>query len=131
MANTKSAEKRMRQNAKRRERNRAARSTMRTEIKKVRTALDQGELDIAVQQLPRTVEIIDRAAHKGVIHANAAARTKSRLTRAVARASGAAAEGPAPKAKKPAARKAAAKKPAAKKAAAKKAAKGKAKVEGE
>ena len=83
MANIKSAIKRNRQNEIRRERNRAAQSTMRTAVKNVRTSLEKGEVDEAKAQLPAAVESIDVTARKGVIHRNTAARTKSRLVRAV------------------------------------------------
>jgi small subunit ribosomal protein S20 len=86
MANTKSAEKRMRQSAEQRERNRADRSTMRTAVKKVRGALDKGDAAAAAAALPAAVQVIDRSAKKGVVHQNTASRTKSRLTKAVARA---------------------------------------------
>jgi small subunit ribosomal protein S20 len=86
MANTKSAEKRMRQSAERRERNRGDRSTMRTAIKKVRGALAGGDAQSAEEALKVAVQVIDRTAKKRVVHANTAARTKSRLTKAVARA---------------------------------------------
>jgi small subunit ribosomal protein S20 len=84
MANTKSAEKRMRQSAERNERNRAARSTMRTAIKKVRTAVAAGDTATAETALKGAVQVIDRSAKKRVVHRNTAARTKSRLTKAVA-----------------------------------------------
>jgi small subunit ribosomal protein S20 len=83
MANTKSAEKRARQSEKRRERNRGARSTMRTAIKKVRGAVDAGDAGQAEQALAAAVSIIDRSAKKNVVHRNTAARTKSRLVKAV------------------------------------------------
>jgi small subunit ribosomal protein S20 len=83
MANTKSAEKRQRQNEKRRMRNKAARSRMRTAIKGVRSALQEGEADKARELLPEAIRVIDVTRRKNVIHANTAARTKSRLTRAV------------------------------------------------
>ncbi len=86
MANTKSAEKRMRQSAERRERNRGARSKMRTAIKKVRGALASGDAQAAQDALRSAVQVIDRTAKKHVVHGNTAARTKSRLTRAVASA---------------------------------------------
>jgi small subunit ribosomal protein S20 len=85
MANTKSAEKRARQSVKRRDRNRAAVSRLRTAVKKVRTAVDQKDTAAARQALPAALATVDATAHKGVIHKNAAARTKSRLTRAVAK----------------------------------------------
>ena len=84
MANTKSAEKRIRQSLKRRARNRAHRSTMKTTIKALRVAVASGDAGLAGELLPKAVSILDAMALKGVIQANAAARTKSRLTRAVA-----------------------------------------------
>jgi len=83
MANTKSAEKRNRQNLKHRERNRYHRSRMRTAIKKLRQHIEAGEADSARSLLPGTLELIDASVSKGVVHRNAAARYKSRLTRAV------------------------------------------------
>lgn len=83
MANTKSAEKRIRQNEKRRVRNRAYRSRMRTAIKRLRAAIDAGDATTARELLPETIELIDRSAQKKVVHGNAAARQKSRLTKAV------------------------------------------------
>lgn len=83
MANTRSAQKRIRQSLKRRERNRAQRSTMRTAVKKLRLAVAEGKAAEARELLTPTLSIVDATARKGVIHANAAARTKSRLTRAV------------------------------------------------
>lgn len=89
MANNKSAEKRMRQDRVRRERNRADRSQLRTAIKKVRRAIEAGQADQAASLLPKAIQIIDTSAKKGVIHRNAADRNKSRLTRAVRTASAA------------------------------------------
>lgn len=83
MANNKSAEKRMRQDRVRRERNRSNRSELRTAIKKVRRALETGKVDEAQTLLPAAIKVIDVSAKKGVIHRNAAARNKSRLTRAL------------------------------------------------
>ncbi len=83
MANIKSAEKRIRQTAKRRTRNRYHRSRMRTAIKQLRSMIDEGRGDEARNALAGTLALIDSTAQKGVIHRNAAARTKSRLTRAV------------------------------------------------
>ncbi len=83
MANTKSAKKRIRQALKQRARNRAQRSTLRTAVKNLRTAVADGNAELARELLPRTLSIVDTTAQKGVIHANAAARTKSRLARAV------------------------------------------------
>jgi len=78
MPNHKSAEKRVRQSEKRRVNNRSNRTKVRTYIKKLRTALDSKQ-DVA-QVLPETISVIDKAVQKGVLHANAAARYKARLT---------------------------------------------------
>ena len=84
MANKKSAEKRNRQMIKRRARNRARRSLLRNAVKELRQAVDSGDASKAQELLPTTLGIVDVTAQKGVIHRNAAARTKSRLTLAVA-----------------------------------------------
>lgn len=78
MPNHKSAEKRVRQSEKRRAINRSNRTKVRTYIKKLRTALDSKQDVQSV--LPETMSVIDKAVQKGVLHANAAARYKSRLT---------------------------------------------------
>ena len=80
MPNHKSAEKRMRQNEKRREINRSSRGSLRTSIKRLRTALSTGDAKSLQELLPKTVSTIDKAVQKGVLHRNAAARYKSRLT---------------------------------------------------
>lgn len=80
MPNHKSAEKRMRQNEKRRLINRGNRGKLRTGIKKLRSALEGSEAGAAQALLPETVSLIDKAVQKGVLHRNAAARFKSRLT---------------------------------------------------
>ena len=80
MPNHKSAEKRMRQNERRKGINRSNRTRLRTEIKKLRAAItgeDAGALQAA---LSRTVSTIDKSVQKGVLHRNAAARYKSRLS---------------------------------------------------
>ena len=80
MPNHKSAEKRVRQSEKRRVINRGNRTKVRTYIKKVRAALDGGKSDEIQSVLPETISVIDKAVQKGVMHKNAAARYKSRLT---------------------------------------------------
>ena len=80
MPNHKSAEKRVRQNEKRRDINRGNRGRLRTGIKKLRAALESGEGGSAQELLPQTVSLIDKAVQKGVLHRNAAARHKARLT---------------------------------------------------
>jgi small subunit ribosomal protein S20 len=83
MPNHKSAEKRMRQNEKRREVNRGNRSRLRTSIKKLRAAMTAGDAGQLSTTLPETISTIDKAVQKGVLHRNAAARYKSRLTHRV------------------------------------------------
>ena len=80
MANTRSAIKRMKQSEQRRQRNRAARSTIRSSVKTARTALAGKSSDsrAAIQEAIRT---LDRAVTRGVMHRNTAARKKSALAR--------------------------------------------------
>jgi small subunit ribosomal protein S20 len=80
MPNHKSAEKRVRQNEKRRDVNRNNRGRLRTSIKKLRAALTTGDATSVQELLPATISTIDKAVQKGVLHRNAAARYKSRLT---------------------------------------------------
>ncbi len=80
MPNHKSAEKRQRQNEKRREINRSNRSQLRTEIKRLRDALAGVDKDAIQEVYAATVSAIDKSVNKGVLHRNAAARYKSRLT---------------------------------------------------
>jgi small subunit ribosomal protein S20 len=83
MANIKSAEKRNRQNAAARERNRAHRSRLRTAIKRLRGAVADGDSEKAAELLPPTLRIIDATAQKKIIHPNTASRYKSRLSTSV------------------------------------------------
>ena len=87
MPNHKSAEKRVRQNEKRRLINRSNRSSLRTSIKKLRAELAGGNTAALGELLPETISKIDKAVQKGVLHRNAAARYKSRLTARVNQAS--------------------------------------------
>lgn len=80
MPNHKSAEKRVRQNEKRRVINRSHRSKVRTYIKRLRAALDSGKGEDVQTVLPEVMSVIDKSVQKGVMHKNAAARYKSRLT---------------------------------------------------
>jgi len=83
MANNPSAIKRIRQNEKRRARNRSHKGHLRTAVKDVREAIDAGNLESAEKSLAATLPLVDSSVGKGIIHRNTAARTKSRLTRAV------------------------------------------------
>ncbi len=80
MPNHKSAEKRDRQNKKRNAINSAHRTRLRNQVKKLRTAIAAGDQDQAQSLLAATVSVIDKSIQKGVLHRNAAARHKSRLT---------------------------------------------------
>ncbi len=80
MPNHKSAEKRMRQNERRKGINRSNRTRLRTEIKKLRAAITGGDKDALQAVLSQTISTIDKSVQKGVLHRNAAARYKSRLS---------------------------------------------------
>lgn len=81
MANIQSALKRMRQSEKRRLRNAAVRSAVRTAVRGVRGALAAGTAEEARTQLTQAIRLLDKAVTKGVLHKNVAARRKSRLVR--------------------------------------------------
>ncbi len=83
MANNPSAIKRNRQTIVRRQRNRSQKSRMRNAVKTLRQAIEAGDSATARTLLPETLQLVDLTAQKGAIHRNAAARTKSRLERAV------------------------------------------------
>jgi len=80
MPNHKSAEKRVRQNEKRRVINRNNQSRLRTQVKKLRTSLEGNDKQQSQELLVPTISLIDKAVNKGVLHKNTAARYKSRLT---------------------------------------------------
>jgi small subunit ribosomal protein S20 len=75
-----SALKAHRQNLKRREHNREFRAKLRTALKGIRLALDKKDLAGAKEELNETISLIDKLAGKGIIHRNAAARYKSRIS---------------------------------------------------
>ena len=83
MANHKSAEKRNRQNKIRNARNTHIRSTMRSYVKKLRTAIAEGDMETAKTVLEKAIPYIDKAATKGVIHKATASRKIGRLTKLV------------------------------------------------
>ena len=85
MANTPSALKRMKQNERRRLRNRGVRSKVRTAVKTARTALGAAATD-AREAVAEAIRTLDKAVTKGVIHHNTAARKKSTLARRLASA---------------------------------------------
>ena len=81
MPQTKSATKALRQNVKRRDRNRTARSAMRTQVKRFRAAVEAGDAAKAQEEFQTTVKKLDQSAAKGIIHKRTASRTKSRLSK--------------------------------------------------
>lgn len=83
MASHASALKKNRQDQKRRLRNRAHAARLRTQMKKMRQALDAGDAAAAQSLMKDTVALVDRTAKHRVIHRNAASRTKARLARAL------------------------------------------------
>lgn len=85
MATHKSAEKRARQNEKRRQRNAAVKSGVKTRVKSVLGAVEDKKQDDARKSLAEAIVVIDKAAAKGVLHKNTASRKISRLTRKVNR----------------------------------------------
>ncbi|MCL2496142.1 MAG: 30S ribosomal protein S20 [Clostridiales bacterium] len=82
MANIKSAKKRVLIAEIRRQRNMAAKSQMKSQLKKFHAAVSEGNKEAAATQLQASVSILDKTAGKGVIHKNAASRRKSNLYRA-------------------------------------------------
>ena len=83
MAHTLSANKRVRQTAKRRDRNRDRKRFVRLELKKITAAITGGDKATAAVELKKAQEILDRTATRGTIHPNTAARRKSKLARKV------------------------------------------------
>jgi len=84
LANIKSAIKRNKQNEKRRLKNRIIRGRARTAVKKARTVVSGSDAEAARQATLEAVSVLDKAAEKGVLHKNNAARRKSRLMRRLA-----------------------------------------------
>jgi small subunit ribosomal protein S20 len=83
MPNSKSAEKRLRQNEARRLRNRSAKSALKTQLAKVHEAIEAGDLSQAEAQFRQAARSLDRAGHTNLIHRNTASRTKSRLQKRI------------------------------------------------
>lgn len=86
MANTRSAEKRNRQAQKRRARNVQVRTGLKSAVKKAREAIAHADPALAKQAVQTALRTLDKAASKGVVHKNAAARRISRLAKALTRA---------------------------------------------
>ena len=79
MANTQSAIKRLRSSERRRQHNRVFRGRARTAVKKARSLMEKGSLEEAREAVQVAARALDKAAAKGIIHKNNAARRKSRL----------------------------------------------------
>ena len=84
MANIKSQQKRIKTNERARLRNKSVKSSLRTAVRAFREAADGGDKEKAAELLVSTNRKLDKAASKGVIHKNQAARRKSRLMKTVA-----------------------------------------------
>jgi small subunit ribosomal protein S20 len=84
MPHTKSAKKSLRQDQKRRDRNRTVKKALRVQIKKFATALKEGTAEQKQTEFVAAVKRLDKAAARRVIHPNAAARKKSQLARQLA-----------------------------------------------
>ncbi len=85
MPQSKSAKKTVRKNEERRLANKAVKSSMRTQVKKVKAAIEAGDREKATAEMKRATKKLDKAARKNVIHKNQAARRKSRLQKAIDR----------------------------------------------
>ena len=81
MANLRSSIKRIRSSRRRATYNRITRSTASTYIKKARRLIEHGQIQEASEVVKQAISALDRAAQKGVIHRNNAARRKSRLVK--------------------------------------------------
>lgn len=86
MPTTKSAKKRLRQNIAKRSRNRTVKSSVKTQVRKVRDAVATGDIQKAETEFREAAKKLDRAGAHRVIHANKAARTKSRLQQLIKKA---------------------------------------------
>ncbi len=97
MAHSKQAIKRHRQSLRRFERNRARRGAARTAVRRARELIVAGNVEEAQAAILAASSILDRAASKGVLHPNNAARRKSRLVRQLHAAQASPAEAPSPR----------------------------------
>jgi len=84
MPHTRNAEKRVRQNEKRRLRNRAAKKAIKTNIKSLLDAVEGGNPDAIKNEYRSAIRRLDKAAAKRVVHPNLAARKKSQLAKLIA-----------------------------------------------
>jgi small subunit ribosomal protein S20 len=83
MPNSKSANKRLRQNVTHRDRNRSVKSDLRTQLRKVRAAVAAGDVATAETEFILVAKKLDRAGSSKIMHRNTVSRTKSRLQKAI------------------------------------------------
>ena len=77
------AKRRIKKTEKRRQHNKSIKSSMRTQLKKVRQAIDAGDKEQAQAELNLAMQKLDKAAKQNIVHKNQAARRKSRLQKQV------------------------------------------------
>lgn len=87
MANTQSAKKRVRASIRKRDRNRSTRSAAKTLVSRARRPADSSAVSLTSEDVRRAISALDKAAEKGIIHRNNAARRKGRLMSALAKVS--------------------------------------------
>ena len=93
MAHSLSAKKRIKQNAARRERNRARKGAVKTQIRRFTDAVRARDLDRAGEELRAAVKKLDQTAAKGTLHKRAVSRKKSRLARRLNKLAGSTEQG--------------------------------------
>lgn len=87
MANLKSSKKDIKRSAKKRQVNQSVRTALKTQVKKVRTAIGSGDKGKTANEVSAAQKGFDKAAQRGIIHPKQAARRKSRIAKAAAKAS--------------------------------------------
>src|SRR6267378_815430 len=87
MANTQSAKKRVRASLRKRDRNRSTRSAVKTLVSRARRPALPDAASLTSDEVRRAISALDKAAEKGVLHANNASRRKARLMSALAKLS--------------------------------------------
>ena len=88
MANTQSAKKRVRASLRKRDRNRSTRSAVKTLVSRARRPSLPAGASLTSEEVRRAISALDKAAEKGVLHANNASRRKARLMSALAKLAG-------------------------------------------
>lgn len=83
MANLKSSQKRIRSNERKRVRNVAVRTNIKTEVKRVEQAIEQGNYEVAKKMLSEVSSALDSASTKGIIKKNTGSRKKARLAKKI------------------------------------------------